>query len=238
MREDMFEVIIERPRGGNWPRKPGRPPRELDDAPRFESTSRRRGGTKWLNENLAPLIRFLQRRVGRPWNEVHKEMSARLSLRSAVQKHVLDHVRQMVERDVVIINGRPYHARGWGGRRAAIADRGWRASFYVCPLTGRLLAAPPYVNQLPEPARERLRLDDEHEAWRLDGIWYRVRFAPVSSPPACYWQRDVLLKRGLVEGGMRGHGGALERHYGRHDRFAVSKQQLSRREVAALARST
>ncbi len=56
MREDMFELIIERPRGGaGWPRRRGRPPRNLEDAPRFESSSRNRGGTKWLNENLAPL---------------------------------------------------------------------------------------------------------------------------------------------------------------------------------------
>src|SRR5690349_16870367 len=115
MREDMFELIIELPHGsGNSPRRPGRPPRERDDAPPFESSSRHRGGTKWLNENLAPLVRFLRRRVGRAWNDVHSEMSAHLSLTSAVQKHVLDHVREMVELHVVLVDGKPHRAPARG----------------------------------------------------------------------------------------------------------------------------
>src|SRR5260370_32905789 len=133
MREDMFELIIERPRGGgNRPRRPGRPPRDRDDAPRFESSSRHRGGTKWLNENLAPLVRFLRRRVGRPWNDVHSEMTAQLSLTSAVQKHVLDHVRQMVELHVVLVDGKPHRATVPGYGREAIEH----GQLYVCPRTG------------------------------------------------------------------------------------------------------
>jgi hypothetical protein len=235
MREDMFELIIERPRGGNWPRKPGRRPRDLDDAPRFESSSRNRGGTKWLNENLAPLVRFLRRRVGRPWNEVHAEIAKQLSLDSAVQKHVLDHVWQMIDLHPQVVDGKLCYSPPWYGGPRPIAEGSWQRDFYVCPQTGRLmLAPPPRRRPRPEPSPDRLRLDDTDQAFRIDGIWYRVRFAPVPARRVCL--RDVILKRFLNESGMTGPNGALAREYGRDDRYAVSKQQMSSREIAALSR--
>src|SRR5580698_7836686 len=109
MRSDMFEVIIERPRwnGGRGSHGKGRraEPRRQHDAPLWEPVSLGRG-TKSLNENLAPLRRFLERRVGRPWDAVRGEICALITPRSAVQKHVLDHVKQMVEENAVLIDGR------------------------------------------------------------------------------------------------------------------------------------
>src|SRR5438309_9686382 len=36
--------------------------------------SPRRPGEKWLNENLAPLRRYLESNVGRPWSKVYAEI--------------------------------------------------------------------------------------------------------------------------------------------------------------------
>jgi hypothetical protein len=144
MRKDMFEIIIERPRvKGGW-RKPGRPPRDPESLPRCEPMGRR--GDKQLNENLAPLVRFLTRRLGQPWDEVHSEIAATLSLRSAVQKHVLDHVRQMVLLHPLMLDGRPFYPAASSGRYQPLEGR-WR--FYVCPRTGRLNAAPPRPPRKP-----------------------------------------------------------------------------------------
>jgi hypothetical protein len=142
MREDMHEVLLERPRGGWRGRRgrKGRTPRDPDLWPRFESTSRNRGGTKWLSENLAPLRRFLGSRVGRPWSEVHSEIAARLRVDSAVQKHVLDHLRHMVETHAVLIDGRPFYLDTRSGELTAID---WSRHFYVCPVTGVLSCPPP-----------------------------------------------------------------------------------------------
>src|SRR6185369_13224308 len=99
MRSDMFEVIIERPRRdcGRCNKKGRRGEAlRMQDAPVWEPVSRGRGG-KYLNENLAPLRRFLSSCVGRRWDDVHREISAHIAARSAVQKHVMDHVKQMVE---------------------------------------------------------------------------------------------------------------------------------------------
>lgn len=145
MREDMFEIIIERPRWDS-----GRPPKgrrgerlRQQDAPLREPMSISRG-SKCLNENLAPLRRFLMRRVGQPWDAVRSEICARIAPRSAVQQHVLVHVREMVEEHPVFFDGRPYHPGGRGsGREAyqAIGYSRWRG-FYVCPVTRTLRVGP------------------------------------------------------------------------------------------------
>jgi hypothetical protein len=139
----MFEVIIERPRvGSNYrSRRKGRhgEPGRRQEAPRCEPMSVGRG-SKHLNENLAPLRRFLQRRVGRPWDAVRSEICARLKMTSAVQKHVLDHVKEMVEENPVFIDGTPHHPTAWGHGRATRFEIGWNHwhVFYVCPETRTL----------------------------------------------------------------------------------------------------
>jgi hypothetical protein len=144
MRSDMFEVIIERPRVDRWRgRGKGRKGEALrqQEAPIWEPVSRGRGGTKILNENLAPLRRFLRSRVGRPWNDVHREIRALLSVRSAVHKHVLDHVKQMVEVNVVLVDGRPHHGPGHWYAGSLIVRSRW-CELYVCPRTGALRLSP------------------------------------------------------------------------------------------------
>jgi hypothetical protein len=102
-------------------------------------------GRKVLNENLAPLRRFLQQRVGRSWDAVRSEICAVIAPRSAVQKHVLDHVAEMVEQNVVMIDGRPHLAAAWGSRRDQRLPVGRHRfyAFYVCPMTRTLRAFRP-----------------------------------------------------------------------------------------------
>src|SRR5262249_24025056 len=99
MRADMPKVIVERPRrGGGWTRK-GKPLRDDDlDASEFDARAhdRLRGESKSLNENLAPLRRYLERQVGRPWDEVWSEICASLKPTNTVQQHVRDHVPDYV----------------------------------------------------------------------------------------------------------------------------------------------
>lgn len=101
MRWDMHEVVIERPRGG--PRGPRRgvkwDPRVHDPEliPSRESTSRHRGGTKYLSDVLGPLKRFLNSAVGRPWDDVYSELRAGLSPDSLLHMHILEHLQYLVD---------------------------------------------------------------------------------------------------------------------------------------------
>jgi hypothetical protein len=232
----MDEVIIERPRWNRGKTGKGRYQERARLDPEALPTKERmklRHGSKELNENLAPLRRFLARRVGRSWNTVHQEISAQLSMASAVQKHVLDHLRQFVELHPVMIDGVPHEPVALGSARD---DYRPVRGFYVCPQTG-ILRATPSVRRWPRkpppfPREDARALDPATQLHRLEGVWYRITLAPVpTSPVAAAGCFDVVLRKALGERGVRDYDGALYQTYGRRDRYAVAKVQLGSRAL-------
>jgi hypothetical protein len=183
MREDMAHVIVERPRIIDGRPRKGRA-RPLEEYPKqlgMRRSQRERGGDKSLNENLAPLRRFLERQVGRPWDKVFAEIAARLRADSTVQQHVRDHLKDFV----AIKPRRGISSWRWGG------DSGlWRQPLYVDPRDGVLKR----TDRLPEARRwrearkranppvERIELSAARELRRIDGIWYDVSLAPLPEP--------------------------------------------------------
>ena len=131
MREDMAKVIVERPRIKPWSTREGRRI-DPEDLPAHEGMRRGhvlRGERKQLNENLAPLRRYLAKQVGRPWSKVYSEISAHLRADNTVQQHVRDHLH-----DFVAIKPRRNMA-GW--RHSSLTGLWWQP-FYVHPVTGLL----------------------------------------------------------------------------------------------------
>lgn len=231
----MFKVIVERPRlvnpracGSAYPRGALRHrfERDIEEAPkRLGMAAGHR--EKWLNENLAPLARFLRGQVGRPWNKVRSEIAAHLSVGSAVQKHVLDHLRDFVAEHVEIVDGVP-HERRWGvlGYVGQSRSRLW-----VCPRTGLLRFAARAPRREPEPVACRVAVvSGDSEVWRIARDLFTVRFArlpPVEARSRCF---DVVLATHLTPDWFD-HRARLERLYGR-DRYAASKRDPGRRELA------
>jgi len=147
MRADMSKIIVERPRL-RYGRRPGSRydrgkiktlfSRDPELAPRCQSMTFAVERRKWLNENLAPLARFLRSSVGRKWDAVFSEISTRIDASSAVQHHILEHIDDFVARDAVIIDGRVSVYRY--GDLIPIDAFGRRRNLYVCPRTGILRA--------------------------------------------------------------------------------------------------
>jgi hypothetical protein len=86
---------------------------------------------KSLNENLAPLRRYLDRQVDRPWDKVYSEIRANLDTRKATQLHILQHLRDYVQ------------THCWMKGRTVMANRRWFGvdpveGLYVHPKTGIL----------------------------------------------------------------------------------------------------
>ena len=48
--------------------------------------------TKELSDLINPLRRYLRSCIGRPWAEVHSELSRKLDRRSVAGSHIWDHV--------------------------------------------------------------------------------------------------------------------------------------------------
>lgn len=252
MRRDMSRVIVERPRLGsrhgarNNSRRPI--PDEDGDPVRAVRPARAHIGrekcTKSLNENLAPLKRFLASRVGRPWNKVHSEIAEHIRPTSTVQQHVLDHVQDFVAIRTRFTDGRIEVQTRFGG--LVPLDRFW-GDFYVHPRTGLLLRHPASLKSrkarwrrepFDDVASRRRDLGPFRQAHRLrDGAWWDVvldriptRTDTFRTPTGAVATRevatpfeDVLLTSGLTP---------LDapRLYGRDGVYAVSMRRMTRAE--------
>ncbi len=147
MRRDMHKVIVERKRLGGGPgRKPWKKGSRLVDLPAKEGIRKRHliaGNPKGLNENLAPLERYLRKQVGRPWDAIYRDISAGLKATSAVQQHVRDHLWDLVERDVSLgpkgeVHRPPHRAR------YQVFSRLLPGTLYIHPRTGILRVVTPW----------------------------------------------------------------------------------------------
>lgn len=132
MRSDMSKVIVERPRRGGGRDRKGCSARDFDDIPSKQSMKRGHTDLKELNENLAPLKRYLHKNVGRPWNKVFSEICENICVDNAVQKHIRGHVFGYVHRYVVTEGKRILVQRFLGEYEL------WNGDLYVCPKSGIL----------------------------------------------------------------------------------------------------
>lgn len=245
MRADMAKVIVERPRrdhAASYPRATLTADAwDLHSAPMRESMGRGYA-TKELNENLQPLQRYIARQVGRPWRLVHAEISRHLSVRSAVQKHVLDHLREIVVESVWWDGNEIFHADRFGGVRRLESMGSWRR-YYVCPKSGVLRVAPPRRKVVPaRPDPNRRVIDITRELRRLSGVWFDVavgeipiaedaRIACFDVIERCPPERPRLFDwRNQLRGETRPPTPPILWQLGR---YAVSKRQLSKRELRA-----
>ncbi len=100
MRSDLNEVLIERPRSGlRCKSARGNKPRAADrigEDSYADSYRPRRLRTKYFDDLLSPLKRWLRSQVDRPWNKVWSELSASIDGRGVAGRHLLDHVCSLV----------------------------------------------------------------------------------------------------------------------------------------------
>ncbi len=238
MRSDMSKVIVERPRlshplknGSAYPRGhlKNRWAPNLEDAPRIESM----GGTyarKWLNENLQPLVRFLRSSVGRPWDEVHSEISAQISCKSAVQKHVLDHLRGYVVENVRIEGTTVKYIRY---KEETLQSYGAHLRFYVHPNTRRLCLAPaaPRKRRVKDEADpDRRVLSRDRELRRIHGVWYEIEVAPIPRDPSARAACVDVVERTALDGGAYKPGARVNVLW-QTARYAARKRQLRTQEI-------
>lgn len=229
----MSKVIVERPRRGRAyaaVSKPGRsePLVDADDEPLRARKPKRTKGlkTKGLNENLAPLRRYLAKQVGRPWNKVYSEIAANLRPTSTVQQHVRDHLEDFVAFQTRLKGAKVYSTPRWGGEQELSGDY---REFYVHPRSKLLLKNKHYrswsrrrKNKAEAAARElatRMRqIDNRTQLHKLkDDIWWEVRLGRLTPEGG----GDLVLSAGLSD---------LEPDvlYGRPGVRAIAKRQLSK----------
>jgi hypothetical protein len=104
MRSDMDKVLVERPRRGGTntgKRSDRRASKASLENEEGEKRQRMRvvhgDGNKELNENLNPLRRFLESRIGKKWDDVYSEIRKNNKPNSATKYHIFQHLEYMVE---------------------------------------------------------------------------------------------------------------------------------------------
>ena len=235
MRPDMAKVIVERPRRGGGVRFPRGSALafsrlDADDVPRRQGMRRPWLNTsrqKHLNENLAPLRRFLLSNVNRPWNKLFSEISQHLRLDSAVQLHVWQHLKWEVCLQGIRRGKRYVDARG-----------DWIFQPFVVDVRTGLLRKNEASwhwgwRRHDSPRREKIApsdfiaVDAQRCFRRIDAIWYGIELAPLPGDVSGLF--DAVLKRRLSE--VR-HEDLILLHCG--PVYAVRKRQLNSKEIRRL----
>jgi hypothetical protein len=261
MRDDMFEIIIERPRWGSrmgFSRRNNRfdgkvASRQDPDALAFRIGMKRAAvqsrSRKMLNENLAPLRRYLERQINRPWDKVWSDICANLKTTSTVQQHVRDHIADFVAVRTINKDGATWVVERGGYPKRLLDSRYW---LYVDPRTGLLRRNKQYnnwkqsrreteTNAAKERAARMRELGPNVQAHRLSDVWWEVRLAPIPTETMTVTRdgrpfqrtRTLPYRDAVYTAGMTGLPAA--ELYGRHGVYAVAKRQLSRKDIAALA---
>ncbi len=227
MRKDMFKVIVERPRLGPRYKMKRKKFHGEDDLPSQMSPQWHRewngSASKMLNENLAPLKRYLGKQVGRPWSKTYSEICEHLHPSHTVKQHVRDHIEDFVVTKVAIgrhgewINGNS--KSNWGGRYIP-----WGHDFYVDPSDGILKDSRRLWKKLGVDRRQWWQTCGNHpdenvhvlcpnkEFHRINGLWFEITF---DEQPEAPWDRlafDALLKN----------------YVSVRNRYALRKRQLSK----------
>lgn len=175
--------------------------------------------TKSFSDHLRPLRRFLRSKVGQRWDDIYSALCQRLDTHTVTGQHVLDHVWDYVERNVVLIDGVPY--RKCNRRRYGQNPLGyWRDEFYVHPDTGILCIAKKAPKAPPEKRDDLVVIDSYHQYRKLNDVWYLITLQEF---PPMHDVTDVVLKVTLKPWTARGE-------YGR-EVYAVSKRQCGKKEI-------
>ena len=204
MRPDMSKVIVERPRRRGYDTN-GKGRRQDPDLQVSHEGMRaphiRHWGGKELNENLAPLYRFLRSKIGQRWDDVYSEICENIRVTNTVQEHIRVHVKQMVTVKIWIDDdGEPWDM---DGNPRKLSNTPY-AKYWVDPRDGVLKfnAAKTYKQRNQEiwdKKREKEQatirsLPGGIELRKANGIWYQVELLPV--PPMI--KKDVYRLDGSV----------------------------------------
>ena len=139
----LAEELIECYRGGMRGKKGKRGHKQRMAKNNFELALKKEGmklmfngGTKYQEDNLSPLARFLESRSGKHWDKVYSELSQQLDKNSTTGLHVFQHLWDYVTLYVELEEGKVWDLHG---RELNSAWR--RPRFYVHPISGVLTKA-------------------------------------------------------------------------------------------------
>lgn len=191
MRPDMDKVLVERERDKPWGGMGFRSIRaqlkreNLEDATtHIPMRSIYSYDRKSFGENLGPLKRFLESRVGHKWDDINSEVREHIDTGNQVQNHILQHMYDYVELNCTTIDGKIYKSDG--------EDLRHYMKYYV-DQTGILKKVPQRPVRIKEKKNDEVKIDDMLYAEKIEGIWYIIQYARITETPTL----DVITKQNV-----------------------------------------
>ena len=263
MRPDMGKVVTERPRAGGHAKRPKGYYRKAnkiapEDQPKRERINQHGYESRTFTDVLGPLRGYVHSVIGHHFDKVYAEIKKALPGDGMSARHVIGHLWQFLERQVIIVNGKPCHLdmhyryrRVDGVDYIPIYYSKYGPIAYVDP-RDRIIKRAPKSPQ-PKPQKEPLTVlwVDKHLYEKLDGVWYEIQYAPyaVELVPfdaramyASFWRyssyhrevlfggRDVVLNEDVRNLSQYD----LKRAHGKPGIYAKVKLQLNSREIKRL----
>jgi hypothetical protein len=182
--------------------------------------------TKGFSDHIAPLYRWLRSHVGQPWDYVHSELCLRLDITTLSGQHIMSHVWDFVEKDVVLIDRVVYHkhrSRYLSNYQLRCSLGFGRHQLYIHPETRILCQVESTPNQPKEKSDNLLLIDKYHQYHKIDDLWYLITFSDFPVTPVDYIAGDVLLKSKV------NRWQALQNYY--KAIYAASKRQCNKKEI-------
>lgn len=252
MRPDMAKVVTERPRAGLRLKAPKGYKKLLDKIPLDEQPHGEKIRQKWkgslccknFTDVLGPIIGYLSSKVGQKWDDVYSEICQNLPKNSTNTLHVREHIEAYVERNIMMINGKPYSAdTSFGGFRCLSEIFGPK-QFYVDPNTGLLCKPrersqrnyykrpPKYIKVLAEKGNPYVQYH------KIKGIWYLITLRDYKFTEADHYFTPVFKVRisvfasvyDLAYGERRCRQDIKDAYGG--DYLPISKKQMNKKELA------
>lgn len=248
MKKFFNKQITERPRAGGGIKTPKGEKRKLqkvgDEGPKSEKIRQKwqsHYAGKEFTDVLGPLYRYFHSEVGNKWDDIYSDICKNLPKKSLQGLHIHGHIEQMVEKNVIIINGVPCHGKGYS-YGSPLYGYGRYRQFYVNPETGTLCLLKPEPSKKKDKNPDLVIKDETTQYQRIKDIWYEIkvqepkivkkyeypcfrnnRVSFVSKTEEYY---DPLTKKYYQSY-------ALIKMYGRFV-VAVSKRQINSREIKKL----
>lgn len=189
MRHDMDKVLTETGRRGmrlkpNRANKP-RVAEWVDEDSYSRELRPKRAQTRWFDDHLGPLRRWLRSQVNRPWDKVWSELAGGIDSRTVTGRHLLDHASWEVDRLCYFDEDGVLRTRDRPWRR-----RGEVSGLYVHPRTGILRwQQPAPLRAARDACRASLarspldmvpvrKLATDRFLVQLRGVWYDATVRP------------------------------------------------------------
>ena len=177
--------------------------------------------TKYFSDHLSPLYRWLRSQVGQSWDIVYSQLCQQLDFRTLSGQHILSHVWDFVERDLVIIDDIPY--RQSRQDYPLSPSWRWREQLYIHPDTGILCKVERRAKKIGRKSDDLVIIDKYHHYRKVDSIWYFAIFTDFPTSTNGCKVKDILQKA-FVNLSM------IQKIYG-DEIYAVSKKQCSKKEI-------